>query len=66
MGLKWLDVQDIAIELAERFADVDPMHVNFVDLRRMVLELPDFDDEPGHSGEKVLEAIQMAWIEEKD
>lgn len=66
MGLKWLDVRDIAIELAERHPDTDPLRINFVDLRRLVLELPDFDDEPGHSGEKVLEAIQMAWIEERD
>lgn len=64
MGLKWLDVQDIAIELADRHPNVDPLKVNFVDLRRYVLELPGFDDNPEHSGEKVLEAIQMAWIEE--
>ena len=66
MGLKWLDVLDIAIELAERHPDVNPLKVNFVDLRRYVLELPDFDDNPEHSGEKVLEAIQMAWIEEAE
>lgn len=64
MSLKWLDVLDIAIELAERHPAVDPLKVNFVDLKRYVLELPDFDDKPEHSGEKVLEAIQMAWIEE--
>ena len=66
MGLKWVDSLDIAIELNDRFPDVDPMHVNFVDLRNWVLELDDFDDDPNHSGERVLEAIQMAWIEEKD
>ncbi|MCP3432943.1 Fe-S cluster assembly protein IscX [Stutzerimonas stutzeri] len=66
MQLKWTDVQDIAIELAERKTDVDPRYVNFVDLHRWVLELPDFADEPGRGGEKVLEAIQAAWIEEAE
>jgi FeS assembly protein IscX len=66
MGLKWVDSLDIAIELDDKFPDVDPMHVNFVDLRNWVLELDEFDDEPDHSGERILEAIQMAWIEEKD
>jgi FeS assembly protein IscX len=66
MGLKWVDSLDIAIELDEKFPDVDPMHVNFVDLRNWVLELDDFDDDPEHSGERILEAIQMAWIEEKE
>jgi FeS assembly protein IscX len=66
MGLKWVDSLDIAIELNDKFPDVDPMHVNFVDLRNWVLELEEFDDEPEHSGERILEAIQMAWIEEKE
>jgi FeS assembly protein IscX len=66
MSLKWLDVREIAIELDETYPDVDPTYVNFVDLRNWVLALSDFDDDPGHSGEKVLEAIQMAWIEERD
>jgi FeS assembly protein IscX len=66
MGLKWVDSLDIAIELNDKFPDIDPMHVNFVDLRNWVLELDEFDDDPEHSGERILEAIQMAWIEEKD
>ena len=66
MGLKWVDSLDIAIELNDKFPDVDPMHVNFVDLRNWVLELDEFDDDPGHSGERILEAIQMAWIGEKE
>jgi FeS assembly protein IscX len=66
MGLKWVDSLDIAIELDEKFPDVDPMHVNFVDLRNWVMELDEFDDDPKHSGERILEAIQMAWIEEKE
>ncbi len=64
--MKWLDVHDIAIELLEKFPDVDPMALNFVDLRDWVLSLEDFDDDPGHSGEKILEAIQTAWIEESE
>lgn len=66
MGLKWVDVLDIAIELDETHPDVDPMTVNFVDLRNWVMALDEFDDDPEHSGEKVLEAIQQAWIDEKD
>jgi FeS assembly protein IscX len=66
MGLKWTDSLDIAIELDEAHPEVDPRHVNFVDLRNWVLTLDDFDDDPQHSGEKQLEAIQMAWIEERD
>lgn len=66
MSLKWTDVLDIAIELVERKPEVDPRYVNFVDLHRWVLELPDFADEPSRGGEKVLEAIQAAWIEELD
>ncbi len=64
--MKWTDVLDIAIELSEKHADVDPMAINFVDLRRWVCELEGFDDDPERSGEKILEAIQMAWIEELD
>ena len=66
MSLKWTDVLDIAIELAESKSGVDPRYVNFVDLHRWVLALPDFDDDPQRGGEKVLEAIQAAWIEELD
>ncbi len=65
MSLKWTDSLDIAIELDEKYPHVDPLHVNFVDLREWVLGLDQFDDDPEHSGEKVLEAIQMAWIEER-
>ena len=66
MGLKWVDSLDIAIELNEKYPETDPMRVNFVDLRQWVLEMDEFDDDPEHSGERILEAIQMAWIEEKD
>jgi len=65
MTLKWTDVLDIAIELEEAHPDVDPLQVNFVDLQKWVLALADFDDDPGHCGERILEGIQMAWIEER-
>ena len=66
MSLKWTDVLEIAIQLAESKPEVDPMSVNFVDLRKWVMELPEFDDLPEHCGEKILEAIQAHWIEERD
>jgi len=66
MGLKWTDVHDIAIELADRHPDIDPLSVRFTDLHRWVMEIPGFDDDPGRSGERILEAIQAAWIEEAD
>ncbi|MCU7927135.1 MAG: Fe-S cluster assembly protein IscX [Candidatus Thiodiazotropha sp. (ex Dulcina madagascariensis)] len=66
MGLKWTDTLDIAIELDETRPDMDPRYVNFVDLRDWVVALADFDDDPEHSGEKILEAIQAAWIEERE
>ena len=62
--MKWTDSREIAIALAERFPETDPKTIRFTDLHRWVLELPGFDDDPRHSGEKILEAIQMAWIEE--
>lgn len=64
--MKWVDVTDIAIELVEAHPDVDPKYINFVDLRNWVLALENFDDDPNRSGEKILEAIQMAWLEELD
>ncbi len=66
MSLKWTDSLDIAIELDERYPDVDPRNVNFVDLRQWVLDLDDFDDDPAHCGERILEAIQLAWMEERE
>lgn len=65
MILKWVDSLEIAIELDETHPDVDPKYVNFVELRQWVIDLEDFDDDPEHSGERILEAIQLAWIEEK-
>jgi FeS assembly protein IscX len=64
--MKWIDVTDIAIALSEEHTDIDPKTVRFVDLHNWVIELDDFDDDHGHGGEKVLEAIQAAWIDEHD
>lgn len=64
MSLKWTDSLDIAIALEEAHPDVDPLSVVFTDLRDWVLDLDDFDDDPAHCGERILEAIQMAWIDE--
>jgi FeS assembly protein IscX len=66
MVLKWVDSLDIALELDEAHPDVDPKYVNFVDLRQWVMDLEDFDDDPEHSGERILEAIQLAWMEERE
>lgn len=66
MSLKWTDSLDIAIALDETYSDVDPKQVRFTDLLDWVCKLDDFDDDPQHSGEKILEAIQMAWIEERE
>jgi len=62
--MKWTDSLDIAIDLAERHPDVDPRAINFVDLMRWVMELPGFEEDEKHCGEKKLEAIQQAWIDE--
>lgn len=64
--MKWTDTLDIAIELTEAHPEIDPRTIRFTDLHRWVMELPEFDDDPNHSGEKILEAIQMAWIDEVD
>ncbi len=66
MALKWTDVHELAIELLDAHPEVDPMAIRFTDLRQWVMALENFDDDPAHCGEKVLEAIQMAWMEEKD
>ena len=64
MSLKWTDSLDIAIALTEAHPDIDPTTVRFTDLMQWVIALPDFDDDPRHCGEKILEAIQMAWMDE--
>lgn len=62
--MKWNEVQEIAIQLADAHPEVDPLKINFVDLMNWVMALPEFDDEPGRCGERILEGIQQAWIDE--
>jgi len=64
--MKWIDVRDIAIALLENHPDIDPNKVRFVDLHNYVVDLDGFDDDHGRGGEKVLEAIQSAWIDEAE
>ncbi len=64
--MKWTDTLEIAMALSDIHPEIDPQTVRFTDLHRWVTELPEFDDDPARSGEKILEAIQMAWIEEVD
>jgi FeS assembly protein IscX len=63
--LKWTDTMDIAILLSDKYPNINPETIRFTDLHKWICELNDFDDDPNKSNEKVLEAIQMAWIEEK-
>jgi FeS assembly protein IscX len=64
--LTWQDVQDIGIALSEKFPDTDPLSVRFTDLHQWVRELDGFEGDPGKSNEKILEAIQMAWLDERE
>ena len=64
--MKWTDINDIAIELSEAHPDVDPLSVRFTELMQWVMALDGFDDDPNRCGERILEAIQMAWLEEVD
>jgi FeS assembly protein IscX len=63
--LRWNDVSDIAIALDEAHPDADVVNMRFTDLWKWVQDLPEFDDDPNRSNEKVLEAIQMAWLDER-
>jgi FeS assembly protein IscX len=64
--MKWTDVHQIAIALYDTHPDTDPQYVRFTDLHQWVTELDGFSDDPGRSNEKILEAIQMAWMEEAE
>lgn len=66
MTLKWTDTLEVAIALEEKHPDIDPLSVRFTDLMAWIMALEDFDDEEDHCGEKILEAVQMAWIDERD
>ncbi len=65
MKVTWRDSEEIAIQLSVKYPDLDPLTLRFTDLHRIVTELPDFQDDPKTSNEGILEAIQMAWLEEK-
>lgn len=62
--MKWTDTQRIAEELFDNHADINPQTIRFTQLRDLILALPDFNDDPNHCGERILEAIQQAWINE--
>lgn len=64
--MKWTDIEEIAIQLWEKHPDVDPLTLRFTELHRWVTELPGFSDDPKRSNEKILEAIQMRWLDERD
>ena len=66
MEINWQNAEDIGISLSEKFPDIDPLTVRFTDLHQWVMELPDFSGDPEESNEGILEAIQMAWIDERD
>ena len=66
MGLKWTDAREIAILLEDTYPSVDNVNLRFTDLHKWIISLRDFDDDPNSSNEKILESIQMAWIDERD
>ncbi|ETA84439.1 MULTISPECIES: Fe-S cluster assembly protein IscX [Eikenella] len=64
--MKWTDTQRIAEELFDRHPEIDPKTVRFTQLRQLILDLPEFDDDPQRCGERILEAVQQAWIDEAE
>ena len=64
MGLRWEDAGEIGLRLYEKLPEVKPLTVRFTDLHQWICELEEFEDDPGRSNEKILEAVQMAWYEE--
>ncbi|MDA7747087.1 Fe-S cluster assembly protein IscX [Psychromonas sp.] len=66
MELKWVDSLEIALSLIEKYPEQDPLAIRFTDLRDWVVALEDFDDNPEHCNERILEAIQLCWIDEND
>jgi FeS assembly protein IscX len=64
MQYEWSNINDIAIELSEKFPDIDPQWINFPDLHKKIIELDNFIGDPNKSNEKILEAIQQSWIDE--
>jgi len=66
MGLQWSDISDIAIELEEKYPEKDNVNLRFTDLRDWVVGLEDFEGDRDGCNEKILEAIQAAWLDERD
>ncbi len=64
--MKWQDTQEIAIALEEKHPEKDNINLRYTDFHKWIIELDEFDDDPNKSNEKILEAIQTAWIEERD
>ena len=64
--MRWVDIREIAIRLEELYPDEDNLNLRFTDLQKWVTSLPEFNDDPNGCNEKILEAIQMAWIDERD
>lgn len=64
--MKWTDIREIVEALIDRYPDADPKTVRFTEMHQWIVTLPGFDDDPKRGGEKVLEAVQMMWIEEAD
>lgn len=64
--MKWTDIQRIAEELYDNHPEIDPKTVRFTQLRDLIMALPNFDDDASRCGEKILEAVQMAWINEAE
>ena len=64
MILKWIDSLDVALALIDKYPHQDPQQIRFTDLRDWVLALDEFNDDPKHCSERILEAIQLCWIEE--
>lgn len=64
--MRWTDIYDIAISLEETHPEADVVNLRFTDLHKWILALPDFQDDPGRSNEKILEAIQAAWLDERE
>lgn len=63
--MRWIDIEDITIALEEKHPEVDILAVRFTDLQKWIMDLEGFDDNPKHCNEKILEAIQAAWLEER-
>ena len=64
--MKWTDIHNIAIELEDLYPQKDIININFTELQKLVLDIHGFNDDPKRCNEKILEAIQMAWLDERE